>query len=63
MHSFRRFGLPEIVGLAVVFATIGAVLGGAGTGDFSASGVLAALACGALPFGLLLLRKVDTRQE
>jgi hypothetical protein len=47
--------LPEVVGLGILCATIGAVLAGAGSGEISSAGIVAALACGALPFGLFLL--------
>jgi hypothetical protein len=55
MDGLPRLKLPEVVGLAVVGATVGAVLAGAGSRDLSLLGVVAALAGGALPFGLLLL--------
>jgi hypothetical protein len=53
-----RIGFPEATGLAIVGSTIGALLGGAGSGEFNMTAAIGALAGAALPFAAAILPRI-----
>jgi len=58
-----RIGFPEAAGLAIVGSTIGALLGGAGSGDFNLAATLGALAGAAIPFAAAILPRLSRPQR
>jgi len=52
-----RIGFPEAAGLAILGSTIGALLGGAASGQLNLYGALGAVAGGAAPFAVVLLMR------
>jgi outer membrane lipoprotein SlyB len=58
-----RIGFPEAAGLAIVGSTIGALLGGAGSGDFNITATIGALAGAVVPFGAAILPRLSRSEQ
>ena len=50
-----KIGLPEAAGLAIVGSTVGALMGGAASGELTVFGALGAVAGAVVPFAIVLL--------
>ncbi len=53
-----RVGIPEAAGLAVLGATVGALMGGAGSGGLDLAAGVGALIGAALPLAIVLLPRL-----
>jgi len=58
-----RIGLPEAAGLAIVGSTIGALLGGAGSGEFGMTAALGAVIGAGVPAAAAILPRLGRRTE
>lgn len=56
-----RIGLPEAAGLAIVGSTVGALLGGAASGEVTVFGALGAVGGAAVSFAIVLLVRSSGR--
>jgi hypothetical protein len=56
-----RIGFPEAAGLVIVGGTIGALLGGAGSGGFGVTAALGAVVGAAVPAALAILPRLGRR--
>ncbi len=63
MNMNFRIGLPEAAGLAIVGSTIGALLGGAGSGEFGVTAAVGAVIGAAVPAAAAILPRLGRRTE
>ncbi len=63
MNMNFRIGVPEAAGLVIVGSTIGALLGGAGSGDFGITAALGAVVGAAVPAAAAILPRLARRPQ